>query len=165
MDSLAAKVPKGAVLDRIKQVSELPFFNQNIADPGAWQIIAWWEARRIPYNLLVGVTGVVSGSLCLITGLLCEHFTGEPIGIPDPPAFALLAVIAYGVMANICYTGGWIAELIVQKMWPEKEKSFGKISFFLGVIFSVLLTLAPGILVSVIGSLNLLGYFLNKLFS
>ena len=94
--------------------------------------------------------------------MLCEHFLGEPIGIPDPPLFALLAVAAYGLMANLCYTGGWVAELLVRKLWPEQANAFGRISFFLGLIFSILLTLVPGIVISTIGAISLLAHFVGK---
>jgi hypothetical protein len=100
--------------------------------------------------------------MCLITGILCEHFLGDPIGIPDPPVFALLGVAVYGIMANLCYTGGWVAELLVQKIWPAKGNDFGRISFFLGLGFSILLTVTPAILIATIGALSLLGHFLRK---
>jgi hypothetical protein len=62
-------------------------------------------------------------------------------------------------MANICYTGGWIAELLVQQVWPGEGKTFGKISFFLGLIFSIMLTLVPGGLITAIGTVRLLMHF------
>jgi hypothetical protein len=71
-------------------------------------------------------------------------------------------VAAYAVMANLCFTGGWVAELLVQKIWPGKGNDFGRISFFLGLGFSILLTLVPGILISAIGALNLLRHFVGK---
>ena len=151
-----------SLVSHIRRLSETKFFARNVHDPGIWKTIAWWEARRIPYNLLVGATGLVSSAMCLITGILCEHFLGEPFGIPDPPIFAFLAVAAYGFMANVCYTGGWVAELLVQKIWPGKGNDFGRITFFLGLGFSILLTLLPGILIATVGALSLLGHFLGK---
>lgn len=162
MSGTAAEERENILLSFIRKLSELPLFARSTNAPGAWHTIAWWEARRIPYNLLVGSTGVLSGALCFVTGMLCEHFLGEPIGIPDPPFFALLAVAAYGLMANLCYTGGWVAELLVRKIWPEQASAFGKISFFLGLIFSILLTLVPGIVVSIIGAISLLAHFAGK---
>jgi hypothetical protein len=153
---------ESALVIRIRRLTESRLFARNAAAPDTWKTVAWWEARRIPYNLLVGAAGVVSGALCLITGFLSEHVLGEPIGIPDPPFFALLAVAAYAVMANLCFTGGWVAELLVQKIWPGKGNDFGRISFFLGLGFSILLTLVPGILISAIGALNLLRHFVGK---
>jgi hypothetical protein len=100
--------------------------------------------------------GVVSIALCLVMAMLSEHYLGESIGIPDPPLFAILAVIFYAVIANVCYTGGWLAEIIVEKVWPGKRMSFGTISFTLGLVFSMLLTLFPGVLVFGIGVVRLL---------
>lgn len=162
MRGATAKVRGNILLSFIRKLSELPFFARSTNPPDAWHTIAWWEARRIPYNLLVGITGVLSGALCFVTGMLCEHFLGEPIGIPDPPFFALLAVAAYGLVANLCYTGGWVAELLVRKIWPEHANAFGKISFFLGLSFSILLTLVPGIVIPTIGALSLLAHFVGK---
>jgi len=106
--------------------------------------------------------GVISTAMCLVTAILCEHFLGKPIGLPDPPFIAVLAVIIYAAMANVCYTGGWISELIVGKVWPQEGKSFGTISFTLGVFFSMLLTLLPGVLIVGIGAIRLLIYALGK---
>jgi hypothetical protein len=151
-----------ALVAHIRRLSESKFFYRDPSGSNPLRTFAWWEIRRIPYNLVVGATGLVSSAMCLITGVLCEHFVGDPIGIPDPPLFALLGVIAYGVMANVCYTGGWVAELVVQKIWPGKGNDFGRISFFLGLGFSILLTLVPGILIAGIGGLRLLEHFLEK---
>ena len=129
------------LIDRIRQITKWRFFNRSEYLPSPWQIIAWWEARRIPYNLLVGAIGLISIILCLATAVVCEHFLHEPIGWPDPPIFGILAVITYAIMANVCYTGGWITELIVRKVWPEDGQAFGKISFTLGLTYSMVLTL------------------------
>jgi hypothetical protein len=55
----------------------------------------------------------------------------------------VFGVFAYGIMANICYTGGWISELVAKYVWKEQAENLGKIAFALGIIFSVLLTLLP----------------------
>lgn len=162
MSGTTAEVRENILLSFIRRLSALEFFARSTNAPDAWHTIAWWEARRVPYNLIVGITGVLSGALCFVTGMLCEHFLGEPIGIPDPPLFALLAVAAYGVMANLCYTGGWVSELLVRKIWPEQANAFGKISLFLGLIFSILLTLVPGIVVPTIGAFSLLAHSFGK---
>ena len=151
-----------ALFARLQQLASSGFFARDVSNPGVWQTISWWEVRRIPYNLLVGAAGLVSSALCLITGILCEQFLGEPLGIPNPPVVALFAVVAYGIMANVCYTGGWVAELLVQRIWPEEGKAFGRISFFLGLTFSILLTLVPGVVIAAIGALSLLGHFVGK---
>jgi hypothetical protein len=146
----------------LQQLANSRFFSRDLSNQGLWQTISWWEVRRVPYNLLVGAAGLLTCAVCLVTGLLCEHFLGDPIGIPNPPIFAFFAVAAYGIMANLCYTGGWAAELLVQRIWPEEGKAFGRISFFLGLTFSILLTLVPGVLVAIIGALQLLAHFAGR---
>src|SRR6267143_2542528 len=67
----------------------------------------------------------------------------------------------YGILANVCFTGGWVAELIVQRKWPEEANRFATTSFSLGLILSVLLTLTPAILVGVAGIFKLVSHFLG----
>lgn len=148
-----------ALLAQLQRLVSSRFFSRNVTNPGVWQTIGWWEVRRVPYNLLVGAAGVITCAVCFVTALVCEHFLGDPIGLPDPPIFAFFGILAYGIMANVCYTGGWIAELMVQKLWPGQSDSFGRISFFLGLIFSIVLTLVPGGLIAAIGTVRLLMHF------
>jgi hypothetical protein len=114
----------------------------------AWQVIGWWEARRIPFNLIVGATGTVTSGLVLATALISERLIGEPIGWPDPPIVIILAVIAFAGGANVCYTGGWLAELIVRRAWPDESRSFGTVAFTLGVPFAVVVTVLPAVLIA-----------------
>src|SRR5262245_20876311 len=110
-------------------------------------VVLWWEARRVPYNAIVGVTGLLSSAVMVAVAFTCESLGGAPIGLPDPPAFAIVGVLLFGVLANVCYTGGWITELVVAKVWAIDTSRFGPIAFTLGTVFSVLLTLAPAVLV------------------
>jgi len=57
--------------------------------------------------------------------------------------FAMLGVIAFGIMANVCYTGGWIAELLVRRTWPQESPQVATLSFTLGLVLAVLVTLLP----------------------
>jgi hypothetical protein len=126
-----------------------------------WQIVTWWELRRIPFNLVVGVAGIAS---CLIVGgvaAVSEALLGNVVWMPDSPLFALVWVLIYGLIANICYTGGWVAELIVKKTWPEDAASFPTISFSLGLIFSVLLTLCVGAILAAAGGVWLVVHLLR----
>jgi len=83
--------------------------------------IGWWEARRIPFNLIVGSVGILTCVIVGIVGLGSEVLFHSEFGLPNPPLFALFAVIIYGILANACYTGGWVAELIVRKIWPRRQ--------------------------------------------
>ena len=108
------------------------------------QIILWWEARRLFFNIVVGIAGIITIFTILLSAMIAEKLVNEPIGWPDPPLFAIIGVVLYAIGANVCYTAGWLAELISREVWGDKAKSFAEISFTLGVIFSFLLTLLPG---------------------
>jgi len=140
----------------IAWISHLTLFRRTRPLQSAWGIIWWWEARRIPYNFIVGTAGLISSILMLGTALVTEPIIGEAVGLPDSPLFGVMAVIAYGVMANVCFTGGWIVELICRRVWGKKADSFGEISFTIGTIFSVLLTLLPAALIVADGAYRVL---------
>ena len=116
-------------------------------------MIGWWEARRIPFNLIVGIAGLLS---CIAVGLVSMESWSYSLfvrdsGLPDSPFMNLLVVIIYGIVANIFFTGGWVAELIIRKLWPTQADRFATLTYSLGVVFSVLLTLAPGIILGALG--------------
>jgi hypothetical protein len=103
----------------------------------------------VPYNIIVGVVGLLSSAVVVAVAFTCESRGGAPIGLPDPPAFAFVGVPLYGILANGCYTGGWITELVVANLWSVDTARFGPIAFTLGTAFSVLVTLIPaGIVVA-----------------
>jgi hypothetical protein len=107
------------------------------------QVILWWEARRIPFNIIVGITGIITCALLALMGYFAETKFGLEALLPDPPIVAVLAIFLYGIGANVCYTGGWLSELFVRREWKEKGQRYGEIAFMLGVLFSVALTLLP----------------------
>ena len=127
----------------------------------ARDMIGWWEARRIPFNLIVGSAGLLSIIVVGIVAAGSSLLFNSDFGLPDPPLFALFAVVIYGIMANVCFTGGWLVELVVRKIWPQEADRFATLSFSLGLVFSVLLTLTPGIVVGSAGLFKLLGHFLG----
>jgi hypothetical protein len=122
----------------------------------SWDVIAWWESRRIPYNLIVGASGIASAIVMLMTGFVTEHIVGEATGTPGSPFFAMVAVIVYGIMANICFTGGWVLELLSRRIWGTRAEAFGEIAFTWGTLGSVLLTLVPAGLTVVVGTYRIL---------
>lgn len=116
-----------------------------------WQVIGWWEARRPVFNLVVAAAGVLSSAAMLVTAVVTERFAGIPIGLPDPPIIAILGVVLFAVCANVCYTGGWVAELLVRRVWADEAEPFATLMFTLGIWFAVVLTLLPGILIGASG--------------
>ncbi len=103
-------------------------------------VIFWWEIRRIPYNLIVGVCGFLSLLILAIADELPPKLSFEQRDL-EPLSF-----IFFAILANIFFTGGWLFEFIARKLWEEKAGSFGPIAFSLGLIFSMFLAFLPGIL-------------------
>jgi len=122
----------------------------------AREVIGWWETRRIPFNLIVGSTGILTCIAVGVVGLGSELLFNSEFGLPDPPLSALVVIVLYGILANICFTGGWVIELILRKLWPREADRFATLTFSLGTIFSVLLTLAPAVLIGAAGIFKLL---------
>lgn len=121
-------------------------------------VIGWWEARRIPFNLVVGIVGLLS---CIAFGVvvLGAYLLFDIDLFPEP--FSIFAVPLYGFLANMCYTGGWIAELVVRKFWPREAERFALVSFKLGLQFSLVLTAMPGVLALGFGVFGIAGHVLG----
>src|SRR5947209_430446 len=131
----------------------------------AWQAIGWWETRRAAFNLIVGIAGIASSLVVSVVGIGSYFLFDSDFGVPDPPLFAVLAVVIYAIMANVCYTGGWLAELVIRKAWPEQADRFAELSLALGVIFGVMLAISPGVVVGAVGLFGLIGHLLGVVHS
>jgi hypothetical protein len=123
-----------------------PAFQRDLHQDDPGQVIEWWEKRRLFFNVVVGCTGIITCILMASCALIAEPLVGEAIGLPDPPIFGLIGIFLYGIVANVCYTGGWITELLLSKVRRESMTPFGLKTFRLGVKFSVFVTLCPALL-------------------
>ncbi len=103
-------------------------------------LLLWWEARRLTFNLAVGTTGI-------FTLLAIKLIAWTPPGLPLP-VIDWRPVVAYGILANICYTFGWALEAAAQRVWGRKCPAFGPALFRQGLSFSVGLSLLPILVVS-----------------
>jgi hypothetical protein len=123
-----------------------------------WEVIAWWESRRIPYNLIVGTAGIICCAIILITAFITEKLIGEAIGLSGTPIFEILAVLIYGIMANVCFTGGWILELLSRRIWGDRAEGFGEIAFTWGTLGSIVVTLIPAAIIAIVGLYKVMRY-------
>lgn len=116
------------------------FFFPNPAERDVGSIIRWWERRRLPYNAIVGTAGLATISLLSLV-------FGPPGGAAG--FGALVAPVAlYGLMANVCFTMGWMLEALFHKLWGRDVLPVGPPLWRAGLIFSVGLTLVfPALLV------------------
>lgn len=105
--------------------------------------VRWWESRRLVFNKAVGAAGVVTLAGVSLFAALPPHSSVVPLPM------MVMAAAVYGVLANGCYTLGWMAELFARRVWGRSAPDLGPILFRQGLIFSVGLTLLP-ILLSVL---------------
>jgi hypothetical protein len=117
------------------RIQELLFEPTLVRSPG--RIVGWWERRRLTFNIAVGAIGVFAIAYTQLLGLL--------VGWPNqgPP---LPLVVVYGVAANVCYTFGWISELLVERWLGRPVYGLGPALFRHGMVFSVGLTFLPVVL-------------------
>ncbi len=113
------------------------FFLPVYTPRSAWSIVGWWERRRPVYNLVLGVAGVVSlGAHALFTLLPPRSAS------PDVP-LGPVGVLAYALLANLCYTAGPAVDLYIRRRWGTAYAAVGPTLFRYGFAFSVGLTLLP----------------------
>lgn len=119
-------------------------FNRDEVPAGAGAVLFWWESRRLAYNIIVGITGIVTVGLLVANSLI----RGDDCGIPNPPLFAFLLILSYGVMANVCYTLGAFAEIVARvTMGKESASKLGRTALIVGLALSMILTISPAVLV------------------
>jgi hypothetical protein len=110
------------------------FFRAPYALPSTGEIWRWWEQRRPVYNLVVMVAGITS----LATVYLTESMI--PGGNPSIP---WVGIVVYGILANLAYTLGPIADSFVTRTWGREYSVIGPALFRYGFAFAVGLTLLP----------------------
>jgi hypothetical protein len=103
-----------------------------------WEVIRWWEIRRLLYNATLIAIGIAS--------IFAMEFFAQrvfPFGKDAPELETGLTVVAYGVAANLCYTLGWVVELAGRKANELRARDHARMHFRIGLWLSCLLTTAP----------------------
>ncbi len=100
-------------------------------------LLLWWESRRLLFNSFVGAAGLVTLAAVFVLFSLPPDSPGVDLRV------SAFITVAYGVAANLCYTLGWILELLMRRLWGSEAPDVGPILFRQGLIFSVGLTLFP----------------------
>jgi hypothetical protein len=111
-------------------------------------VIAWWELRRLLYNAIVFVAGMVS----IVIIFIAISATDES-GDADFTPF--LGIFLAATVANFCYTFGWIVELAARAVGYNKS-TLGPGLFAVGTLFSILVVSLPAVLWILIWILTLL---------
>jgi hypothetical protein len=111
-------------------------------------IFRWWESRRLTFNGIVGATGLVTLAAIKVLALLPPFSTSVSIFWPG--------VVAYGVLANLFSSLGFMTEAAMQRAWRDDTPRVGPPMFRQGLIFSVGLTLLPIAGIAIVKTLLLL---------
>jgi hypothetical protein len=110
----------------------------NPTDPGSPKaVVAWWEARRPSFNLIVGAYGVIGLVAFLVTISASGHLQ------PGEDAVEPLALFAAPIVINVLYTLGWIVELTYRSLEPDLSPRFGPRLLQLGLGLGLFLSTVP----------------------
>jgi hypothetical protein len=116
---------------------KLWMFTVSEGERSAADIILWWELRRIPYNFIVGITG-----LCSL--LLFYFFISRTNALkPGEDAVEPIALLAAPFVMNICYTVSWVVEAFLDKAHSEDGEFLGPKLLKSGLKISVFVAILP----------------------
>jgi len=117
------------------------FLNWLFADPdkghSLLSVVAWWEKRRIPFNIIVGLYGAI----CFVIFSVAIETSGHLQPGEDAVEPIILIVAPVGI--NILYTLGWLVEVPVRFIRPTLSAKFGPVLFKLGLGLGLLLITMP----------------------
>ncbi len=105
------------------------------------EIIGWWEIRRIPYNIVVGLAG--AGSLVATFFLIIASGILKPGEDAIEPIAMMAAPVVGAIFFNICYTAGWAVELYVRENFQDYPANIGTLLFVAGLLLSLAIVLLP----------------------
>lgn len=121
-------------LQRPQSAVERFFFTPLYYPLSPFQVIGWWERRRLTYNVCVGAAGMLS-----LATIWLVH--------PQRSAMAGFGLVIgaglYGLAANACYTLGWMADLTLRKLLGIRAPDLAPVLLRYGFVFSLGLTLLP----------------------
>jgi hypothetical protein len=112
-------------------------FSHKLTDRNWYHVIGWWEIRRLVFNAVLLLFGLISLTIFLFV-LKFDEYIIQPF-----------AAFGFGVLVNFFYTFGWVTELLIRLFNESKAASFGIKSFKIGLIISIVLTFLPTIIYSI----------------
>ena len=89
-------------------------------------IIKWWEKRRLAYNAVLAGSGIGTIFMALLT-----------LNPLSEVVQALPAILPFGIMANLCYTLGWMVESVLHRIWGRSLRPVGPALFRAGLTLGV----------------------------
>lgn len=122
----------------MKRFTEWLFTNPQ--EPGSlWRVIAWWELRRLPFNIIVGAYGALGFVIFLWAITTSGHLQ------PGEDAVEPIALLAAPFVVNLLYTLGWLVEVSARHLVPGLSSGFGPMLLKLGFGLGLFLITIPGV--------------------
>jgi len=126
------------ILPRMSDLQRLLFEPTLLRSP--LRVVHWWESRRLPFNIIVGATGLATLVYAnLLSLVVLRHWFLMPWQV----------VVAYGLAANVCYTFGSVTEMLAERWLKRPVYGLGPALFRHGLVFSIGLTLFPALMVTI----------------
>ena len=115
----------------------LSIFDQKTEPTRTIDIIKWWERKRILYNLIVGLSGL------LILAIINLFGTSTIFLIP--------LILFYGLAANFFYTLGWMIEIGLREILNKEIgiRKIGPALLYIGIVISLMMNLIFGLLTAI----------------
>jgi hypothetical protein len=87
------------------------------------------------------------GVLSLLSILFVGSYYVRPGEDVIEPFGMIAGVVAYGLLANIAYTLGWVTDLLWSWSDTERTERRRPLIFWMGVTFSIAVTLLPAVII------------------
>jgi hypothetical protein len=107
--------------------------------------IVWWERRRVAFNVVIVLAGAFTLFVIQFIAGLLVRFGAD---ITQPSGIASFVVL-YLLCVNVCYTLGWVTELLWSDGDTARTELLRPAVYRWGLTFSVAITLLPAVFVPV----------------
>ena len=111
------------------------FLEVKKADRNVFQIIIWWELRRILYNGIVLIAGIISIVIMLTVASGRVHLE------PGEDLYEPFMIPVFAFLCNAGYTLGWITEI-----FRRRSLTYGPKMFKRGLIFTLFWIFLPAVI-------------------
>ena len=112
-----------------------PLLKVKTEDRNVFQIIIWWELRRILYNIIVLICGILS----LL--IMMSAASGRVELEPGEDFYEPIMIPIFAVLCNFGYTLGWLTEIFI-----KRSLTYGTRMFKVGLYFTLFWVFLPTII-------------------
>ncbi len=106
----------------------------------ALRVVGWWELRRIPFNFVIGGFGIFAFVIFSIS------IYSAGVLQPGEDAVEPFALLLAPIVANLCYTAGWLVDAPLRWIRPSLSPRFTPLLFRLGLGFSLFVISLPAVI-------------------